>query len=346
MKKTSLIIFSFILLIGALAVLSACSVKLPSMKQTPQAVNEVKKENPATSTPTVSACENKTSICQATTTNNCNTNTGEEWCESTQKCQIKWKVKCPGDKNIKYDGQEFDAETFEIICTSTIVVVRDKNGIHFPPDTQAEVDGTGWTVLNAKTFTNFNCTYFKDDNRIFAAILAGQSFYCKDVAGADPKTFEIIKYDYIYTGSADPTYRPTIHNPYYAKDKNNVYNLGFIISGVDQATFKVLDKAFSEDKNNVYFSPGPFVAGGKIAGADVKTFKILSPTNDEWMQNGKAVSADKNNVYCDGSILAGADAKTFRPISAEERNNLGYNRNSYIYEDKTSFYDMDCNVIK
>lgn len=84
MKKTALIIFSFILLAAGLSVLSACSIKSPSAKQAPQAVNEIQKENSATTT------ENNvvaTSTAETGPEINGNCPNGFWWCESASKCE-------------------------------------------------------------------------------------------------------------------------------------------------------------------------------------------------------------------------------------------------------------------
>ncbi|MDQ5954099.1 MAG: hypothetical protein QG583_26 [Patescibacteria group bacterium] len=72
------------------------------------------------------------------------------------------------------------------------------------------------------------------------------------IKGADGKTFEEIQH------KDSP--------PHYAKDKNNVYTGTQIIPGADPATFEVLDKRYSRDKNS-YFS---------------STYKV---TEEEYLEN-------------------------------------------------------------
>jgi hypothetical protein len=311
MKKAILIIFSFVMLASALAVLSACSVKLPSEKQAPQAVKEIPQENPATKTAKNNTASSSESY--PPPVDNCTTTEklmltaeniklcgmGYIWSECEQKCLVNktWKLR--------------DDRIFE-----------DKDGVYI-------YDDGNWQILDKKTFTKLSAGYFKDKNKVVIQLFFGGASMARNVNQADAKTFEVMKQ---YS---------------YAKDKNNIYNRGGIISGVDRNSFEILDKAYSKDKNNVYFTQ----IGGetvKIKNADAGTFKI-EDSNGEWSEMDIAVSMDKNNVYCRGQKVDGADLGTFHQLSPDEYNNFAKEHPKSVspnFSDKNHFYDFECNIVK
>ncbi|HTX87320.1 MAG TPA: DKNYY domain-containing protein [Candidatus Nanoarchaeia archaeon] len=251
MKKTALIIFSIIFLAGVLVVLSACSIKLPIIKQTPKIVNEVSKENNALAgVKNSEASAHQPSDLIA----NCDTDLNapyENFCKTTEDCRALWKNICPSSETINFKGGKFDAKTFEMICDrySTLwdAVVKDKNGVYLASTTQITgSDGKAkfnvdWIMVNSKTFKNLNCSYFIDNNQVLYAELPDFQVIFTNVLGADAITFETIS-----------SKTPSVTSNQYAKDKNHVYYAGLVITGADPSTFKILNSNYSEDKNNVY----------------------------------------------------------------------------------------------
>ncbi|MDD4902044.1 MAG: DKNYY domain-containing protein [Patescibacteria group bacterium] len=319
MKKIVLLVISFVLLLVGITVLSACSVKLPSAKQS------VDKKDTANKT-----VETGHDFYRDLETSTCNTNLNawnERFCYDTENCRALWKNICPGSETISFNFGKFDVETFELICGRDTAfwsgVVKDKNGVYLASTTYPNVE---WEHVNPETFKNYNCTYFKDGDKILSLPpvlplrIAG---VLVNVSGADSETFETIKYKHTEYGQAAEDF-------HYAKDKNNAYYMGLIILGADPASFKIIDFIYSKDKNNVYYvvtSPDKPVQISKIQGVDVKSFKIF----DDY------ISIDKNNVYCGASVLKGADVKTFRKLASNEKN-----ERSGDYCDKNNCYWANC----
>lgn len=135
----------------------------------------------------------------------------------------------------------------------------------------------------------------------------------------------------------------------HVKDKNGIYYIlngnSIKLEGVDKNSFKIVDYAFLTDKNSVYYkgskldniSPAGFENVGNVYDlsyyikdkngvyfldemgelsvvekADSKTFVLLN----------NLYSKDKSNVFCDGKILMGADAGTFKV-----KNGDGFDKN-------------------
>ena len=125
----------------------------------------------------------------------------------------------------------------------------------------------------------------------------------------------------------------------YVKDKTGIYYVANgkadELKGLDKNTFKIIDFVFSADKNRVYYrgiklekilSNGFEVVGNVydvsyylkdrdkvyflnevselsvVEKADSKTFSLIDDL----------YSKDKNNIFCDGKILEGADVKSFK----------------------------------
>jgi len=127
----------------------------------------------------------------------------------------------------------------------------------------------------------------------------------KVIAGADAQTFKEIGIDVCL-----------------GKDKNHVYKRNTILSWADSATFK-----------NVWYIKG--TGGFYINGSKIMFYKKSSDTFTE-MANGDPVTfaigaqgaydssfwaTDKNNVYCNGKIIPGADPASAH-LDAQEINLL------------------------
>ena len=74
----------------------------------------------------------------------------------------------------------------------------------------------------------------------------------KDRIDANPKTFEVLKFDK------------------YAKDDKNVFYKGEIVEGADAATFEALYEFYARDKNNGYYGKDT------VKGSSGKTFKVIN----------------------------------------------------------------------
>jgi hypothetical protein len=322
MKKTVLIIFSFILLAAGLSVFSACSIKSPSVKQTPKPVTEIPKDNPAAKTVKNNTASSSESYPAPVVNNIADYSPTVDDCTTTEKLVLtaenigdcvtgyirsECQHKCVVNKTWKERGN---------------LIFEDENGVYM-------YDDGGWQILDKKTFTKLSGGYFKDKNKVVIQLSFGGSNMAWNVNQADAKTFEVMKQ---YS---------------YASDKNNIYNRGGIIPDVNKDSFEILDKAYSKDKNNVYFTT---INGktAKIEGADVDTFKIID-LNGEWSEIDVAVSMDKNNVYCRGLKVEGVDIKTFHELGMDEFNNFLKEHPKSVspnFADKNNFYDEDCNIIK
>lgn len=164
----------------------------------------------------------------------------------------------------------------------------------------------------------------------------------EQMSNADPSTFSVFRF-------SDETYSD------YAKDKNNVYSYGVVLTAcvdeackqttpLDPSTFSLVpagtDTIFSgymKDKNGVYYQG----SGNEVLlleGADPKTFVSFPVLNQTYGKDATMVwfgdqvvedalastfSAedlygwDALHVYYMGSVILGADPKTFVPIGAD-----------------------------
>lgn len=102
-------------------------------------------------------------------------------------------------------------------------------------------------------------------------------------------------------------------NCIYGANQNDTLNGGlkemkFVI---DTSSFRFLSDLYWADKNNIY-GFNPMSDGGTVylfGIADRKTFVVLG---------GAGYAKDKTNAYYRGSVIEGADVKTFRDIKYKE----------------------------
>jgi hypothetical protein len=111
----------------------------------------------------------------------------------------------------------------------------------------------------------------------------------------------------------------------YAKDKDNAYYFGDIISGADPNTLELLDAENAKDQDNVYY------AGVKISGADPASYVVY----------GRNWSKDNESVYKAGKRLEGADPATFEFFLSNTYDQPGISdyskdKNYVYYEDTLS----------
>lgn len=169
------------------------------------------------------------------------------------------------------------------------------------------------TKIDKATFQEIDATYSKDKNGVYVWENRGW----KKLEELDPITFQIIN----VSGSVRQ----------YLKDKNGIYfidgdsdNLVLEKLPYDSQTFEVINKLYTRDKNNIYYS------GRKIIGADLSTFQIGSD----------GFSKDKNNIYLEGKRILGIDKDTVKIIELpyiEDKNNVYYRNKKIEGADKNTF---------
>ena len=169
------------------------------------------------------------------------------------------------------------------------------------------------TKIDKATFQEIDATYSKDKNGVYVWENSGW----KKLEELDPITFQIIN----VSGSVRQ----------YLKDKNGIYiidgdsdNLVLEKLPYDSQTFEVINKLYTRDKNNIYYSDR------RIIGADLSTFQIGSD----------GFSKDKNNIYLEGKRILGIDKDTVKIIELpyiEDKNNVYYRNKKIEGADKNTF---------
>lgn len=171
--------------------------------------------------------------------------------------------------------------------------------------------------IDKATFQEIAATYSKDKNGVYVWENRGW----KKLGELDPITFQIIN----VSGSVRQ----------YLKDKNGIYSIIYSMDGdsdnlvleklpYDSQTFEVINKLYTRDKNNIYYSDR------KIIGADLSTFQIGSD----------GFSKDKNNIYFGGKRILGIDKDTVKIIELpyiEDKNNVYYGNKKIEGADKNTF---------
>lgn len=172
-------------------------------------------------------------------------------------------------------------------------------------------DCSGWLISTCDMpdlFPFLQDRLIKDSDPNSFAFLGSYSKPHDWTANADiyrDKNYVII-YDKVITNS-DPSSIQIMDG--YAKDKNNVYKGGSVLSGLDTKTFELLGCGLFRDASNIYhFS---FENGKKpIDIIDIESFEMID-------RNGKAcnlvpyVAKDKFNLYqsdTSGIIIVEADS--------------------------------------
>ncbi|HTB52873.1 MAG TPA: DKNYY domain-containing protein [Ferruginibacter sp.] len=105
----------------------------------------------------------------------------------------------------------------------------------------------------------------------------------KDRIDADPKTFEVLKFDK------------------YAKDDKNVFYEGEKVEGADAATFESIYEFYARDKNNGYYGKDT------VKNSDGRTFKVI---------NGYYSTDGKDYFYMEDPLHM-TDPKKFRFVYGE-----------------------------
>lgn len=216
-------------------------------------------------------------------------------------------------KNVYYLDRESDGITYK-------VKILDTKGIDIP---SFEFFGYSYNK------------YFKDKDNIYFLNDKDNKMEFEKLAGANPKTFEII-------------------DDYFARDDKNVYILGYKVDGIDPKTFEALNYEMIKDKNGVYFleniseeNENSEIKVKKLdsKGIDLKSFKNVD--------NSDYYFKDKNGVYYENSEnlhkIENVDLKTFEALDydfAKDKNSVYYENKKLNEIDASSFEKIEFNFIK
>ena len=209
------------------------------------------------------------------------------------------------------DTKGIDIPSLEFLGDSYNQYYRDKNNIYFLNDKDDKMEFEKLAGANPKTFEIINGNFARDDKNVY--------FFNKKVIGVDAKTFEEVGYDIV-------------------KDKNGVYFLENVseenenleiktknlkADGIDLKTLKKLDNGYFKDKNSIYYE----LSGNlyKMKNVDLPTFEVLNSPYSSSVYFAK----DKNNVYYNGKKLDGIVPNDFEQIQ------------SYFIKDKNGIYKFE-----
>lgn len=178
-----------------------------------------------------------------------------------------------------------DAQTFILDGIFAI----DRNKVYTEGIQVIGVDPATFKVLDDGDYTkDKNGVYYRvtgvyDKNRMLTHFSPGV------IAGADPSSFTTLINERSGGG--------------YTKDKNSVYKWGIPVTGIDPATFTLIDRGvYNKDKNGVYFDVDSkdekdgktiqYIAR-KVPGADPATFIMIEGDKDNYAK-------DKTRFYWRG----------------------------------------------
>ena len=205
------------------------------------------------------------------------------------------------------DTKGIDIPSFEFFGYSYNKYFKDKDNIYFLNDKDDKMEFEKLAGANPKTFEIIDDYFARDDKNVY--------FFNKKVIGVDAKTFEEVGYDIV-------------------KDKNGLHILidsneteiktkNLKADGIDLKTFKKLDNGYFKDKNNIYYGLNGNLY--KIKNADLQTFEVLNSLYSSSVYFAK----DKNNVYYNGKKLDGIVPNDFEQIQ------------SYFIKDKNGIYKFE-----
>ena len=209
------------------------------------------------------------------------------------------------------DTKGIDIPSLELLGDSYNKYYRDKNNIYFLNDKDDKMEFEKLAGANPKTFEIINGNFARDDKNVY--------FFNKKVIGVDAKTFEKVGYDIV-------------------KDKNGVYFLENVseenenleiktknlkADGIDLKTLKKLDNGYFKDKNSIYYELNGNLY--KMKNVDLPTFEVLNSPYSSSVYFAK----DKNNVYYNGKKLDGIVPNDFEQIQ------------SYFIKDKNGIYKFE-----
>jgi len=201
------------------------------------------------------------------------------------------------------------------------------DGVYYGNNLIEGADPDSFVILSHE----FSHTWGKDKNKVY--------YVGGCIEGVDPKTINVLstniakdKKHVIGNGQiineADASSFVLV-NRYFAKDKNNVYDLrNFIpVEGANIKSIRSINERYSKDKNQVYLEHDV------IPNADPKTFHIIDTPN-------ALISKDKNSVYLGRSAFQGSDPKTFTLLKdgyMKDKNQVYYYNRILKNADSSSF---------
>ncbi|MFZ2303321.1 MAG: DKNYY domain-containing protein [Minisyncoccia bacterium] len=184
-------------------------------------------------------------------------------------------------------------------------------------------------ILGTTTINNANANTFhildseiKNSSTSNRGPCTGSCFYAADkdavyyktqkIAGADPKTFDLIGYGLLHGLGKDPGDA----QPVYGRDSRHVYYLGEEVVGADPKTFTPIISGgyyyeYGKDDFAVYWK------SKRIEYADPKTFRPLGGQQPyEGCGTGR-YGVDATSAYYQNMRIEGADVKTFKVLSGD-----------------------------
>jgi len=218
------------------------------------------------------------------------------------------------DKNFAYyqDKQIWgsDPKTFEYLDGR---YSRDKNTAYLNDE---KLKGS-----DPSTFEYLDGGYAKDNNYIYY----GNRVDLKITEGINTSNFKVLVNSIatdginIYEDGKKVTFIDTdtfeLINNYYAKDKNNYYDLLYnidILEKIDKRTFRVLFGPYATDKNGIYNS------GSLIKDVKLNPYFLKKASDDEGISN--AFIKYKNNIYhtrySEICKIENVDINTLRQLSS------------------------------
>jgi hypothetical protein len=236
---------------------------------------------------------------------------------------------------------DFDLESFEIIDN---FFARDKNNVYFNERAKGGSLFIPLDYVDAESFERLYPSYIKDKNAVYYLNTQDYGLVSTNIEKvelAEVDSFEVLsKFKEDYTPRVG--YYPFYKHHSYAKDKNNVFFDGKIITGSDPKTFVIFNDKYPGAYLGYYCSDGVsyhssdllHYAGDKNAiycgdkifqNGDIKSFKRLF----------NEIYKDKNNIYCQDMILESADPDTIERL-----------KGSSFHKDKYRVYNSSCEVIQ
>jgi len=242
----------------------------------------------------------------------------------------------PSAKEVLLKVEGADAETFNFIegsregaCQGGDMFAKDEKHVFYRTETIK--------MAHPESFEALKYGYSKDENNVF--------YLASFLPNVDPESFFVIennrkesyaadKYGLIVRdkrigGQIDAASFQLLFKP-YSRDKNHVYysDMFHILEGADPATFTcpkfesiVNYQYYAYDKNNAYFYERDKVE--LVENIDYETFKVL----------GSQYAKDKNHAYYQATVIPEADLATFHVPHQIDRYSA-QDKNHHYFEGK------------
>jgi len=232
-----------------------------------------------------------------------------------------------------------DIDTFEPLNS---IYARDKNYAYYEHERIAGADANTFKPLGEIYASDKNDVYYRnkrlpderpgDFKALDGAYAVGTNavYWAGEVVpSADPNTFEVVAFQIDTTTryygkdknaifclekhlSDQPTlFRPLNNDGYFVDGKDVYYAYSCESLGADPTTFEFLYKKDGSGSHYGKDSENVFLLGvglhSVIEGADTETFEVLLCSGD----GSREFAKDKNHVYTYGTVVEGANPKTF-----------------------------------